>query len=183
MGFIMGGIMKTIKTERFLIRAYELEDSNKVYKVLNTKEISDMMPAIPHPYPRDKVEWWINFVNDRISEGRAYEFGIFLNDNTYIGNCELNIVEEDKKSAYIGYFIDPKYWGNGYATEASTEMIKFGFEQLNLNKIIGRCKKENIRSKKVLEKLGFKYEKTVNFKSSHLSSNVEVVYYFFEKVM
>jgi ribosomal-protein-alanine N-acetyltransferase len=174
--------MKTMQTERIFIRAYELEDSNKVFNVLNNKEISDMMPAIPHPYPRDKVEWWINFVNTRMTEGRAYEFGIFLNDsdNTYIGNCELNIFVEDKKSAYIGYFIDPKYWGNGYATEASTEMIKFGLEQLNLNRIIGRCKQENNRSKKVLEKLGFTYEKTTNFKSLHSDSNRSVAYYFFE---
>lgn len=154
----MSNISSEIITERLLIRQYFLEDAENIHSVINNKEISEFMPSIPYPYPRETVDWWINFVNNRIKEKTAYELGIFLReDQRYIGNCELGISKNDEKQAYIGYFIDPLLWHNGYASEAVIEMIKFGFNKLSLDKIIGRCLYNNIGSIRVLEKAGFEF--------------------------
>ncbi len=57
----------------------------------------------------------------------------------------------------------PKYWGKGIATEVSKEIIKYGFEILNLEKIIGIALSKNIGSCKVLEKIGLELYKIVTY--------------------
>jgi RimJ/RimL family protein N-acetyltransferase len=58
----------------------------------------------------------------------------------------------------IGYRFIPKYWGKGYGTESAKAALKFGFEQLNLSKIIGTCHEENKASRHILEKCGLKFK-------------------------
>ncbi|MDI7740596.1 GNAT family protein [Lysinibacillus fusiformis] len=63
--------------------------------------------------------------------------------------------------AEIGYFIDKNEWGKGYATEVAALMIEYGFEKLGLERIYGHCMSRNSASRKVMEKLGFKFEGTL----------------------
>jgi RimJ/RimL family protein N-acetyltransferase len=62
------------------------------------------------------------------------------------------------KNAEVWYKIHKDFWGQGYATEAVKELLKFGFESLELHRIEAGCVVENIGSKKALEKAGFLYE-------------------------
>ena len=57
----------------------------------------------------------------------------------------------------LGYRFMQKYWGKGYATEASLACIDYGFKILNLNRIIGNAMKENVASIKVFKKLSMIY--------------------------
>lgn len=162
-----------IISERLIIRKYCLEDAEYVHNVINNKKISSYMPMIPYPYPRETVDWWINFVNNRIDNKTAYEFGIFIRENQqYIGNCELRLSKGNKKIAYIGYFIDSLLWGNGYASEAVNMMLNFGFNNLLLDKILGNCLSNNMASIKVLEKVGFEF---INKKEEYIRSWDKVV--------
>ncbi|MBL4904448.1 MAG: GNAT family N-acetyltransferase, partial [Flavobacteriaceae bacterium] len=63
----------------------------------------------------------------------------------------------------IGFRFLPEYWGLGIATEASVEIIDYGFKQLNLDRIIGIAMPENVGSSKVLEKIGLSYYKTDDY--------------------
>lgn len=154
----MSDIGFRIMSERLLIRQYCLDDAEGVHHVISNEKISSNIPMIPYPYPRETVDWWINFVNSRIENKTAYEFGIFLRVNQqYIGNCELRISKSNEKIAYIGYFIDPLLCGNGYASEAVDRMLRFGFNNLSLDKVLGRCLANNIGSRIVLEKAGFEF--------------------------
>lgn len=58
----------------------------------------------------------------------------------------------------IYYKIHPDYWGHGYATEAAKELVRFGFEELNLHKVEAGVATENVRSMRVLEKIGMTRE-------------------------
>ena len=60
--------------------------------------------------------------------------------------------------AEIAYALSREYWGKGLVTEAVKEVVKHGFEKMNLNRIYARCFVENIGSQKVLEKVGMKFE-------------------------
>ena len=54
----------------------------------------------------------------------------------------------------MGYELDPKHWGKGYATEAARAVLDFGFSNMNLQRISAWCIADNIGSARVLEKLG-----------------------------
>lgn len=66
--------------------------------------------------------------------------------------------QPEARQADIGYELDPRFWGRGYATEAAHAILRFGFEELNLHRIWARCLAENTASARVLEKLGMQLE-------------------------
>ena len=57
-------LLPTFKTARFLIRPYKPSDADAVWEVVSQKEIYDTTCAIPHPYPRERVDWWIQFLKN-----------------------------------------------------------------------------------------------------------------------
>jgi ribosomal-protein-alanine N-acetyltransferase len=75
---------------------------------------------------------------------------------TAIGWCGLKY-HPDTKETDIGYRFMQQHWGKGYATESALACINYGFETLNLTRIIADAMKENIASINVLQKLGMTY--------------------------
>lgn len=75
-----------------------------------------------------------------------------------IGNCGIRMEHPDASEAEIGYELDPRFWGNGYATEAAQAIVRFGFQELDLHRISAWCIAENVASAHVLEKLGLRRE-------------------------
>ena len=75
-----------------------------------------------------------------------------------IGNCGVRVNDPELREANIGYELDSRYWGNGYATEAAREILRFGFEELDMHRIWASCLAENTGSSHVLEKLGMVQE-------------------------
>ena len=66
--------------------------------------------------------------------------------------------EAQHSHAELGYWIGVPYWGKGYATEAAKAVVRYGFEQIKLNRIFAHHFKPNPASGKVLRKIGMKYE-------------------------
>ena len=90
--------------------------------------------------------------------------------NTLIGWCGLCYLE-NTRDVEIAYGIAKQYWGQGLASEAAAATIKYGFEQLHLDRIVAVAWPDNVISRRLMEKLGLKYAKQANF------YNAEVVYY------
>lgn len=57
----------------------------------------------------------------------------------------------------VGYRLHPDYWGKGYANESAKASLKYGFEVLALEEIIGTCHEENKVSRSALEKSGLQF--------------------------
>ncbi|MDY7004547.1 MAG: GNAT family N-acetyltransferase [Cyanobacteriota bacterium] len=91
-------------------------------------------------------------------------------DNKMIGRCGLCFLDNTPEIE-LGYLLNPAYWYQGLATEASKASLKYGFEELKLEKIVAVAQPENIPSRRVMEKVGMKYKKEANYYQS------SVVYY------
>lgn len=74
----------------------------------------------------------------------------------FLGWCGLKF-SPDLNEVDLGFRFFRSYWNQGYATETAKACIEYGFENLNLDKIVGRAMKANIGSVKVLEKCGMEY--------------------------
>jgi len=59
------------------------------------------------------------------------------------------------------YGIAPSRWGEGFATEAALAMLRYGFEEAGLDRILGIADRENVASRRVLEKIGMTFEEHV----------------------
>lgn len=77
-------------------------------------------------------------------------------DHTFIGWCGLKYrLELDEMD--LGYRFKPSFWGKGFATEAASHTLKYGFEILDLPLITARAHVQNIGSIKVLERIGMQF--------------------------
>jgi len=102
---------------------------------------------------------WIKSVLEKKDQKR---YGIYINEpKAYIGNLYFTNIKN--KNAEFHIFIgDQKYWGKGYGLFASQKAIIKGFHQLKLNQIYLFVHKKNQIARKIYEKLGFQYVKTIN---------------------
>ncbi len=88
-----------------------------------------------------------------------YSFGIFLQDQALIGTISLfQVVRGSLQSAFIGYFLDGKYNGKGYATKAVKLAVDYAFNELELHRIEAGVMPNNKASIRVLEKAVFHKE-------------------------
>ena len=78
--------------------------------------------------------------------------------NVYSEDVCKEIVDEENRVAEIGYVLNPDFWGMGLATEAAAEVIKFGFETMNMHRIEAKFMFGNDASLAVMRKLGMKFE-------------------------
>jgi RimJ/RimL family protein N-acetyltransferase len=80
-----------------------------------------------------------------------------LSNGRQIGGVGLR-VDEPHQNAELGYWLGVPYWGQGYATEASREMLSYGFGELGLHRIFASHFKHNLASGNILRKLGMRHE-------------------------
>jgi RimJ/RimL family protein N-acetyltransferase len=74
------------------------------------------------------------------------------------GDMSLMWRSEEHRMAEVGYIFNPAHAGRGYATEAARALLRLGFEDLGLHRIIGRLDARNTASARVLERLGMRRE-------------------------
>lgn len=137
-----------IKTKRLVIRKPQITDKQKLISEINNWEITKWLEKVPFPYSDEDADKWINSL-----KVNNLQFNIFL-ANSLIGGVGL---KKDQNSNHrLGYWLGKDYWGNGYATEACSELVAYVSKELKIKKIEARYMTENKSSARVLEKLGFK---------------------------
>ena len=72
--------------------------------------------------------------------------------------CFLTLRYDELRRGEIGYLLDLRYWGRGYATEAARAVLDFGFRELDLHRVYATCRPANVASIRVMEKLGMRRE-------------------------
>ena len=144
-----------IKTSNLTLRHWNKDDAQDLYNLAKNPNIGPIAGWPPH----ESVEFSLNIIKTVFVREECYAI---TKDDELIGSIELLIHPNGNHwwgegSAELGYWIGEPYQGQGYATEASKALIKRAFDDLAIERIYATYKCENIASKRVLEKLGFKY--------------------------
>ena len=140
-----------LETERLVLRAPQLGDAKVIAKLANDRHIAENTARIPHPYDINDAKEYIAWAK----ETRAESAFLITLDDDVIGACGVGL---DDANPEIGYWVGVRYWGQGYATEAAREMLRYGFEDLRLHRIFAYHFKHNPASGRILQKLGMRYE-------------------------
>ncbi len=147
-----------LKTERLLLNSFRDSDGSLVAKLAGDKRVVEMTASIPYPYETQMAVSWIQSHEKQREEDFNYIFAIRLRESGELIGC-MNIgLNKGHDRGYLGYWIGHDYWGRGYCTESLKKIIKFGFEEKNLNKIWAEHKSLNVASGRVMEKAGMKHE-------------------------
>jgi RimJ/RimL family protein N-acetyltransferase len=148
------------ETERLLIRDFVPEDVPAVYEWCSDPEAMRFVLA-GGAWTEERSR---NYVEGAIAEARQeprtnFALAILLREQErLIGGCRLTVVSSEHREGHIGYGLDRRFWGQGYATEAIHALLSFGFITLGLHRISSDAIAENIASVRVLEKVGMALE-------------------------
>ena len=154
--------MKNLTTERLLLRPWEESDAGDLFRYASDPDIG---PAAGWPAHKSEEES-LNIISNVFCGKEAYAVCL-KEDGRAIGAIELKIDRltfRDEKSddeCELGFWIGKPFWGQGLIPEASKAMLRRAFEDLNMNKVWCGYYDGNEKSKRVQEKLGFKYSFTV----------------------
>lgn len=147
--------------EKVKLRAYRKEDVESACNFMNDFETRRLMSTlIPYPFLMEQEQKWYEGLQNT---KESYSFAIEDKEtDKYIGGCGINKVDWINRVATVGIFIgDKNYWGKGFGTDAMKVLIRFIFEQMNMNKIKLNVFSFNERAKKCYEKCGFQVEGTL----------------------
>lgn len=162
--------MHIIDTGRLVLRPLRLEDLDVLAAINSDPQVMRYIGE-GKPAPREHTAERLNFL---IEHGRQYGFGAWAvwhkQTLSRIGFCAL-IHLDGTTEVEVGYRLARDNWGRGFATEAARAILRYGFEDLALDRIVAVVQPENIASQRVLEKLKLKYEKDAHY------YNTEVKYY------
>lgn len=147
----------TLKTARLTLRPFTLDDAPRVQELASAYEVALNTLMIPHPYPEGTAAEWIATHAEDFAQNRIHHFAI--DDGAVCG--AIGLVMKEDAMAEIGYWLGVPYWNRGYVSEAATEVVRYGFEDLQLRRIFAGCFARNGASARVMQKAGMRYEGTL----------------------
>ena len=140
-----------LKTERLVIRKFKSEDWQAVYEYTSNPEVMKYIPE--GIFTEEAAKEFI-----RENTEKAEHFPVLLkNGDVLIGHLAFHKYFGDH-TYEIGWVFNPKFYNKGYASEAAYAVLKYGFEELGLHRIIATCQPENPASYRVMEKIGMRRE-------------------------
>lgn len=140
------------ETERLFLRKLQDYDVDEIFNMRRDEEI---MRYIRKPQSeRDESFAWIEMISGKWDTHNIGFCGVIeKKSKRFVGWCGLWQLAETHEIE-VGYAINSDFWDKGYATEAANRMLKYGFEELNLERIVAVAFPENTPSQKVMKKLG-----------------------------
>jgi [ribosomal protein S5]-alanine N-acetyltransferase len=144
--------MKLI-AERLYLRDLEPSDIDAVHEYASSIEVVLHQEWGPHTIEQTREYVAGCVLGNSLPDRRTVELAAVLNDGILIGSYRASL-SEDGTEAEIGYSLNPRYWHQGYGTEAAKRLVDYLVSELQVREIFATSRPENVASIRVLEKLG-----------------------------
>lgn len=154
-----------LHTPRFTLQPFRRRDVGPVHEAVlaSLPELAAFLPWANDNYSRSGTQ---QFVRDSVNawhENRAFDFAIRRDaePDFHLGNVSIWYVSRANSVGEVGYWVRSDTTRRGVCTEAVARILRFGFEELGLHRIVVRIAVGNRGSERVAEKLGFRLEGTL----------------------
>lgn len=168
-----------LTTKRLIIRDHLIEDFETHHDLFSNERVMYYLESIKTNSKLESRDNLIESIHEISSDSRKkYYFRIEDKyTNKHIGEIGYTVMHTTPigKLVDLGYFIYPEYWGNGYVTEATNEVIDYALKKGGVYRISAGCLKENIGSERVMQKCGMYKEaelKSVSWFDNQLRDRV-----------
>jgi len=160
-----------LKTARLLLRAFAPSDLEEYARcIFADADVTRYLPKRDIP-PQERAGRVMKYFGDHWAQHGYGDWAVTdKTDGQLLGHCGLNYLEEAGE-VEVEYALAKAYWGRGLATEAARASVRFGFENIGLERVIALAVPENIASRRVMEHLGLVYAKDVHY------FGLDLVYY------
>ena len=148
-----------IETPRLLLRNW-LESDLETFAEMNADP--EVMRYFPETLNAEQTNRFYESIQEEFS---AYGYGLYAAEEKSSGSfmgfigfhwCRREL--EFHPSVEIGWRLDKRFWGKGYASEGAKACLEHGFEHLGFDKVISFTSVENVASQRVMQKIGLQLE-------------------------
>lgn len=153
-----------LRTERLALRCWRAEDRSAFAAINSDPRVTEFLGGPLSQRRSDLLVDWI----ERTFRTQGFGFWALelIGGTPFIGMAGLGIPRFDAPfmpAVEVGWRLDPKYWGCGYATEAARAAVAFAFNTLGLDEIVAFTAEGNLRSRKVMERVGMHHDSADDF--------------------
>ncbi|HEX2739223.1 MAG TPA: GNAT family N-acetyltransferase [Rubrobacter sp.] len=148
----------SIKTARLCLRPVSMDDLDGLHRLWTDPAVREFFWD-GETISRERAE---AAVREGMGAFDLHGFGLWIAEvgEDLIGFCGLRPLD-NAPGVEVLYGITPLRWGEGFATEVALAMLRYGFEEAGLDRIIGIADRENAASRRVLEKIGMTFDEYV----------------------
>lgn len=164
--------MQILETKRLLLRTCNKHDLQVMFDINQNPQVMEYFPSLQDLTTTKNLLAKIMHQFD--TYGYSWYACISKEHNIVIGFIGLMIADFSAHftpATEIGWRLDSKYWYQGYATEGATAILDYAFNTLNLPEIVSFTAKNNIKSIKVMQKIGLQYSEKDDFDHPKLEIN------------
>ena len=153
---------------------FSLETKRLILDDLTPADLPGLQRISRDPAFRKYVLIWLDtdeqissFLQHAIEEAQVQErldYSLAARDKatrTFIGLTFIGIDPELRSTAEVGIVLLPEYCNSGYGSEIMKTYLQFGFENLGMHRVYGKCDELNLASARMMERCGLKYEGTI----------------------
>jgi len=130
------------------------------------------MEHFPAPMAREASDSWAERQRQLIEERGWGLWAVEVVDGGafagFVGLAEPSFQAHFTPAVEVGWRLAREHWGRGYATEAARASLEFGFDKLDLEEIVSFTTVANVRSRRVMEKLGMTHDPSDDFEHPSL---------------
>jgi ribosomal-protein-alanine N-acetyltransferase len=149
-----------IETQRLRMRPFVEDDVEALWPSVSDPEFPKMMTWPVH-VDRDDTRAYIREMAEDIKQNRGVAWAI-EHEGRAIGSIGLDALTWQVGAvrcdrAELGFWVARAWWGKGIVTEAAHAVVKFAFDTIGLHKVTVGCFVDNLASKRVIEKVGFRF--------------------------
>ncbi len=153
-----------VLTERLLLRCWSPADAPQLRAALDASD-NYLRPWIPfmreEPRTVDETAQWLRGHRAMFDRDENYRYGVFTRDGSTVLGETMLLDRVGPDAREIGYWMDVRQSGHGYATEAAGAMVHVAFEIDGVDHLEIHCSPDNAPSIAVAKKLGFHHEATL----------------------
>lgn len=158
---VLRDLPTSFKSERLCIRMPKPGDEVAVYEAVKYSQISlkEWLPFAQKDQTMDDVQLSVRQAHIAFLQREDLRLHLFLKETgEFIGSSGLHRIDWDVPKVEIGYWIDDRYSGKGYMTEAVERITAYAVEEIKARRVEIRCDVHNIKSRAIPETLGFTLE-------------------------
>jgi RimJ/RimL family protein N-acetyltransferase len=147
-----------VLTKRLLLRPFEPGDTDAMLQYRSREDVCRYLPFSPQTSEQIFARF-AGSPTELTDEGQNLSLAVLERESgVLVGDVVLMWHSREQRAGEIGYVLHPDFFGNGYATEAGAALLRLGFDELGLHRIVGRLDARNTGSARVLERLGMRRE-------------------------
>lgn len=153
-----------LETERLLLRTWSPADRDDGFKIWSDPEVMRYIgTGRPNESPDETSAWLARMIAHQERHGFCYWAIVEKESGQLIGSCGMVYQLDGSLPIDFGYTLARSRWGRGLTTEAARAALHYAFERLRLPRMVASVDSRNVASRRVLEKIGFVFERSEEF--------------------